>query len=49
MSKNGFISSLIIEPGNGADAKYLVPLVEKHMEIAEKFLSLYLVMTDTLQ
>ena len=32
MSKNGFISSLIIELGNGADAKYLVPLVEKHIK-----------------
>jgi len=32
MSKNGFVSALIIEPGNGADAKYLVPLVEKHIE-----------------
>ncbi len=32
MSKNGFVSALIIEPGNGADAKYLIPLVEKHIE-----------------
>ena len=32
MSKNGFVSALIIEPGNGADAKYLVPLVKKHIE-----------------
>ncbi len=32
MSKNGFVSALIIEPGNGADAKYLVPLVRKHIE-----------------
>lgn len=32
MSKNGFVSALIVEPGNGADAKYLVPLVEKHIE-----------------
>jgi IS5 family transposase len=27
-----FVSALIIEPGNGADAKYLVSLVEKHIE-----------------
>ena len=32
MSKNGFVTALIIEPGNGADAKYLVPLVENHIE-----------------
>ena len=32
MSKNGFVSALIVESGNGADAKYLVPLVEKHIE-----------------
>jgi len=32
MSKNGFVTALIIEPGNGADAKYLVPLVEKHIK-----------------
>jgi hypothetical protein len=32
MSKNGFVSALIIEPGNGADSKYLIPLVEKHIE-----------------
>ena len=32
MSKNGFVSALIIEPGNGADSKYLVPLVKKHIE-----------------
>ena len=32
MSKNGFVSALIVEPGNGADAKYLVPLVKKHIE-----------------
>ena len=30
--KNGFVSALIVEPGNGADSKYLVPLVEKHIE-----------------
>ena len=32
MSKNGFVSALIIEPGNGADSKYLVPLVGKHIK-----------------
>jgi len=32
MSRNGFVSALIIEPGNGADAKYLIPLVEKHIK-----------------
>ena len=32
MSKNGFVSALIVEPGNGADARYLVSLVEKHIE-----------------
>ena len=32
MSKKGFVSALIIEPGNGADSKYLVPLVKKHIE-----------------
>jgi len=32
MSKNGFVSALIIESGNGADSKYLVPLIEKHIK-----------------
>ncbi len=32
MSENGFVSALIVESGNGADSKYLVPLVEKHIE-----------------
>ena len=32
MSKKGFVCALIVESGNGADSKYLVPLVEKHIE-----------------
>ena len=32
MSRNGYVSALIVEPGNGADSTYLVPLVKKHIE-----------------
>lgn len=32
MSENGYVSAIIIEPGNGADSKYFVPLVEKHID-----------------
>lgn len=32
MSKNGYVSTLIIEPGNGADSAYFVPLVKKHID-----------------
>jgi IS5 family transposase len=32
MSKNGYVSALIIEPGNGADSVYFVPLVKKHID-----------------
>ncbi len=32
MSKNGYVSTLIIEPGNGSDSVYFAPLVKKHIE-----------------
>lgn len=32
MSKNGYVSALIIEPGNGADSVYFAPLVKKHID-----------------
>lgn len=32
MSKNGYVSALIIEPGNGADSVYFTPLVKKHID-----------------
>ncbi len=32
MSKNGYVSAIIIEPGNGADSTYFAPLVEKHIK-----------------
>jgi len=32
MSKNGYVSALIIQPGNGADSAYFAPLVKKHIE-----------------
>ena len=35
ISKNGFISALIIESGNGADSKYLLPLIKSILKIPE--------------
>ncbi len=32
MSKNGYVSAIIIDSGNGADSTYLAPLVQKHMK-----------------
>ncbi len=32
MSKNGYVTALIIEPGNGADSTYFAPLVKMHIE-----------------
>lgn len=32
MSENGYVSALIIEPGNGADSTYFAPLVKKHID-----------------